>query len=232
MAFHHGTSTKVVSRLWLCKLWNFFGCIAALYFFAYVAKSSQSPLTIDVFIKIFLAELNRFINGRRRQGGQVSGQKPRKNKGIEKQPLRLEPVPIATPQCMAAIVGYREDPGIFKKALESYNDARSCSFVMVGVDGDALEDQEMVDVFLQVCDHLFQGTQSSLDNSLREIRSTLIDRPSYTSMFPLPRQLFNLMTTSIPKRLNGLLTRPRTVAMLPSLGPAAELLEKPWKTTR
>jgi hyaluronan synthase len=48
---------------------------------------------------------------------------------------------------MATIVGYREDPDLFTRALDSYKTAAECRFVLVGVDGDDTPDMEMVDVF-------------------------------------------------------------------------------------
>lgn len=53
-------------------------------------------------------------------------------------------------ECMAAIVGYREDPDLFARALDSYKTAAECRFVLVGVDGDDTPDMEMVRVFQQV----------------------------------------------------------------------------------
>ena len=51
---------------------------------------------------------------------------------------------------MAAIVGYREDPELFARALDSYKTAAECRFVLVGVDGDDTPDMEMVRVFQEV----------------------------------------------------------------------------------
>lgn len=48
---------------------------------------------------------------------------------------------------MATIVGYREDPDLFARALDSYKSAAECRFVLVGVDGDDTPDMEMVHVF-------------------------------------------------------------------------------------
>jgi hyaluronan synthase len=62
--------------------------------------------------------------------------------------------------CIAAVVGYREDPVIFTKALESYLQADGCRFVLACIDGNGIEDQEMVEVFRRV----YSGV-----SSLREI---------------------------------------------------------------
>ena len=67
----------------------------------------------------------------------------------EKAALELELLSPFSPQldCMAAVVGWREDPALFTRALESYKTARGCMFLMVGIDGDEAQDQDMVDVF-------------------------------------------------------------------------------------
>ncbi|KAJ5232216.1 hypothetical protein N7468_005172 [Penicillium chermesinum] len=51
---------------------------------------------------------------------------------------------------MAAIVGYREDPELFARALGSYKSVKECRFVLVGVDGNEVPDMEMVQVFQNV----------------------------------------------------------------------------------
>jgi hyaluronan synthase len=52
---------------------------------------------------------------------------------------------------MAAIVGYREDPDLFYRALESYKATEGLDFTLVGVDGDQAADMDMVRVFQMVC---------------------------------------------------------------------------------
>ena len=37
---------------------------------------------------------------------------------------------------MAAIVGWREDPALYQRALESYRRARGCVFLLAGIDGE------------------------------------------------------------------------------------------------
>ncbi|KAI1843926.1 hypothetical protein JX266_009982 [Neoarthrinium moseri] len=52
--------------------------------------------------------------------------------------------------CMAAIIGYREDEETFNQALKSYLQAANCRFVLVGIDGDDNEDQYMFEIFQKV----------------------------------------------------------------------------------
>ncbi len=69
---------------------------------------------------------------------------------IEEQALCLESPHTSTfrsSDCMAAVVGWREDPALFTRALESYQRTRGCVFLLVGIDGDEVEDRDMVDVF-------------------------------------------------------------------------------------
>lgn len=53
-------------------------------------------------------------------------------------------------ECMATIVGYREDPELFARALGSYKNIPECRLVLVGVDGDDVPDMEMTRVFQEV----------------------------------------------------------------------------------
>lgn len=55
------------------------------------------------------------------------------------------------PATIAQVVGWKEDPELFSRALASYQTAEGLRFLLVGVDGDLTEDMEMVDVFQKVC---------------------------------------------------------------------------------
>lgn len=114
--------------------------------------SSHYPITLDMLLTIILAELNRFFNQQRREKLQAlndQDESPVREKedwlkwelNVEKAAPRLD--------CMAAVVGWREDPDLFSRALESYKATEGCTFLLVGVDGDEAEDQDMVDVFNQ-----------------------------------------------------------------------------------
>lgn len=102
---------------------------------------------------IILAELNRFVNESRRQElheMETLGQSPIREKedwlkwelNVERAAPRLD--------CMAAVVGWREDPDLFRRALNSYSMTRGCVFLLVGIDGDGPEDEDMVNVFNEV----------------------------------------------------------------------------------
>jgi hyaluronan synthase len=139
------------------KCCNFVGCIVAAGIYFYLLLYSNHLWTIDTSLSIFLAEYCGWSNERLRK----------KSRGDE-QPLNEKSNDLSLAEkgdyfalkegstnpkldCIAAIVGYREDPIIFTKALESYLQADGCRFVLVSVDGNGLEDQNMVDVFQQVC---------------------------------------------------------------------------------
>ncbi|KAL1851677.1 hypothetical protein Daus18300_012486 [Diaporthe australafricana] len=105
-----------------------------------------------MLLTIILAELNRFVNQRRRE-------KLHELKNQDESPIREKQdwlkwelnVEKAVPRldCMAAVVGWREDPDLFSRALESYKTTEGCTFLLVGVDGDEIDDQDMVDLFKQ-----------------------------------------------------------------------------------
>ena len=59
-------------------------------------------------------------------------------------------LPLESTAALAAVVGYREEPGLFARALNSYKTCPSLRFLVVGVDGDDAEDMEMVEVFREV----------------------------------------------------------------------------------
>ncbi|KAL1836418.1 hypothetical protein VTJ49DRAFT_5168 [Mycothermus thermophilus] len=146
-----GRRSVPISRQFL----NFLGCLLALPVWFATTAHTRFPVTLDFIITIALTELNRFvIEGCR---STFFFQRPRDDwqeewnekvgpdaSHLEKQPETLEI------QCMAAIVGWREDPSLYARALESYKSARSCVFVLCGIDGDEKEDQDMVDVFNKI----------------------------------------------------------------------------------
>lgn len=122
---------------------NLIGCLLAGYVYFYILLYSERPLTLDIIFSIFQAELCRWANARRRQHPdlQLDNEAGLLEKGQSvKQKL----------DCLAAIVGYREDPELFTRALGSYRDAQNCKFILVCIDGDAQEDQEMINVFRNV----------------------------------------------------------------------------------
>lgn len=143
--------------------------------------SSHYPITLDMLLTIILAESNRFVNQRRRE-------KLHELKHQDESPVREKEdwlrwelnVEKAAPRldCMAAVVGWREDPELFSRALESYKTTEGCTFLLVGVDGDEADDQDMVDVFNQVSIGTFKRTPSIV---LIHCRHILNAQPSFTS---------------------------------------------------
>lgn len=114
--------------------------------YSIITGYTRHPLTIDILLTIFAAEYNRYSNDRRRR--QLKSP-PRPTYDLEKAGHLLGNEPSST-ECMAAIVGYREDPDLFARALESYKNVKECRFVLVGVDGNDVPDMEMVQVFQKV----------------------------------------------------------------------------------
>lgn len=104
---------------------------------------------------IALAELNRFINEGRRMKFYEDEPVPMMEEKVYNEKadfLESQPVePQSRLDCMAAVVGWREDPILFTRALQSYRAASNCSFLLVGIDGNDEPDQDMVDVFNKVC---------------------------------------------------------------------------------
>ena len=122
---------------------NLLGCILVVPLYLFVTHFTRHPATLDILMTIFSAEYNRFANESRRRRLKAPSQA---SKDPENASYRLNDTTSAT-ECMATIVGYREDPGLFARALESYKTAAECRFVLVGIDGDDTPDMEMVHVF-------------------------------------------------------------------------------------
>jgi hyaluronan synthase len=71
---------------------------------------------------------------------------------------------------MAQVVGWKEEPELFSRALESYREAEGLRFLLVGVDGDSAEDMEMLDVFHKVSHP--QNVEASFSSRRRRTRKT------------------------------------------------------------
>ena len=127
------------------KALNIIGCVGAVYLLGYLTFFSPLPLTLDVILTISLAEYCR-LNSSSQQKHALPG-KNRKTKGDSS---RNGNHGLERLDTIAAVVGFREDPDIFRRALESYRKACNCKILLVCVDGDAEEDQEMVSVFKKV----------------------------------------------------------------------------------
>lgn len=140
---------------WYRKTINIIGCLLSLPLYWYMTAHCRYPVTLDLVVTIALAELNRFINQGRRLRFYAEESRPREKMDSEKLDLELQP-PAPRLDCIAAVVGWREDPALFTRAMESYKAAKSCKFLLVGIDGDEVEDMDMVRVFNKVGQELSQ----------------------------------------------------------------------------
>lgn len=135
---------------------NVIGCALAIPLYYLTTAHSRYPVTLDIVITIALTEFNRYvIEGHRSafrgrylgfsdHDSEVSTEKEHNIFDIEKRPIS------AKLECLAAVVGWREDPSLYARALESYKTSGACVFLLAGIDGDEEEDQEMVKVFNRV----------------------------------------------------------------------------------
>lgn len=136
----------------LRKLLNVTGCLFIIPAFYLATVQSLYPMTMDMLINIILTECNRFTNEGRRisfYSAQNGSLRRDDGPGRGKDDLEMQK-PASKLGCIAAIVGHREDPELFTRALESYKAARGYAFMIVGIDGDDAEDQDMTDVFNKV----------------------------------------------------------------------------------
>lgn len=138
------------------KCCNFFGCITAAAVYLYLLLWSDHLWTIDMSLSIFLAEYCGWSNERLRRKS-AGEEQPKREKSDDLSLAErgdyfalINGLPNRKLDCIAAVVGYREDPVIFTKALESYLQADGCRFVLACIDGNSFEDQDMVDVFQKV----------------------------------------------------------------------------------
>ena len=53
-------------------------------------------------------------------------------------------------RCLASVVGYREEPTLFRKCLESYRNTAGLEVLLLGIDGNGRDDMEMVRVVQEV----------------------------------------------------------------------------------
>ncbi|KAJ6437317.1 hyaluronan synthase [Purpureocillium lavendulum] len=134
------------------KVLNVAGCIVCLPIYWIATVHCRWPVTLDLILTVVLTELTRYVNEGRRMAYYEEFRPPSISEGMDPEKAALE-LELLTPSsatrldCMAAVVGWREDPALFTRALESYKTTRGCVFLVVGIDGDEAEDQDMLDVF-------------------------------------------------------------------------------------
>ncbi|KAH6844483.1 hypothetical protein B0I37DRAFT_377616 [Chaetomium sp. MPI-CAGE-AT-0009] len=133
---------------------NVIGCAFAIPLYYLTTAHSRYPVTLDIIITIAFTELNRYVIERCRMAffsqqqhnGRETSDEVNEKVAIyaesQPEPPRLE--------CLAAVVGWREDPSLYARALESYKSSSACVFLLAGIDGDEAEDQDMARVFKKI----------------------------------------------------------------------------------
>jgi hyaluronan synthase len=129
---------------WTRQCLNAVLCVVTVtIIFVYLRRYDAAfPITIESIWQILLAEVNRRKNISRIQritpvGDEELGLKEGEKKSVVRH--------------MASVVGYREEPGLFKKCLQSYRNSPGLEVMLVGIDGDQAEDMEMVRIAGEVC---------------------------------------------------------------------------------
>lgn len=101
-----------------------------------------APLTLESSINIVLAEISRRKAKRRLRRYELEYREATAD--LEKHPEG------GGVQFIANIVGYREDPAVFKKCLTSYTKTPHMRALLVGIDGNQALDLEMVEQVQEV----------------------------------------------------------------------------------
>ncbi len=99
------------------------------------------PITLQTLYNLLLAEISRSKNIRR----VTMFNRARcadDNIGKDHSPRHVP--------CVATVVGYREDPSLYRRCLESYKGLDEIEMLVAGIDGNLHEDQQMMDIFLDV----------------------------------------------------------------------------------
>ncbi|KAK1993371.1 hypothetical protein LX36DRAFT_257439 [Colletotrichum falcatum] len=139
-----------VSRL--RQVLNVVGCLCIFPLYRAAGIYTRYPAVVDLLISILFAEYCRFSNEGRRIALKMSEEVPQDllPDGDDKEAqIGFGPIWAAGPSCdaVAMIVGWREDPDLWRRCLESYKAASGWTFMVVGIDGDGADDQEMINVF-------------------------------------------------------------------------------------
>ncbi len=152
---------------------NVIGCGLAIPLYYLTTAHSRFPVTLDIILTIVLTELNRYVIEGRRMSFLGVERRAEQHISQEKEggeAVHLEGQPVtARLECLAAVVGWREDPSLYSRALESYKSSRTCAFLIAGIDGDETQDLDMVKAFSKVCVlHLSgrRGLRGGVDNSV------------------------------------------------------------------
>ncbi|KAK4153762.1 hypothetical protein C8A00DRAFT_15040 [Chaetomidium leptoderma] len=137
------------------QLLNVLGCVLAIPLYYFTTAHSRYPISLDIIITIAFTELNRYVIEGCRMAFFSREQGLDKRRALQEKDDRevfyLESQ-LDRPriECVAAVVGWREDPDLYARALESYKSSGTCAFLLAGIDGDEAEDRDMVRVFNKV----------------------------------------------------------------------------------
>lgn len=136
---------------WFRQLLNFTGCLLFIPLYRAIFVNTYYPATVELLLSVLLAEFCRYRNEGRRITFREQESQVRYKDDVEKHAEQLLEGP-APSNCdtMASVVGWREDPELWERCLESYKTAIGCKFLLVGIDGHDADDQEMVEVFKKV----------------------------------------------------------------------------------
>lgn len=136
---------------WSRQALNLVGCVVIFLFYRAAALNTYYPATVDLLISILLAEYCRFNNEGRRIAFREAASQPKDKEDVEKHALAVGARPEATSsEAIVAIVGWREDPALWARCLDSYKAAVGCKFLLAGIDGHDSDDMEMIDIFKKV----------------------------------------------------------------------------------
>ena len=121
--------------------------LLALFVFGYVRKHVFIfPVTMETVWQIALAETNRRRSRRRVKRLKEDLGSSDIEKAVYKQ--------ASYARCMASVVGYREEPALFTRCLESYLNCPGLEIMLVGIDGNDAQDMEMANIARKVCRRL------------------------------------------------------------------------------
>lgn len=136
---------------WFRQVLNLIGCLVIFPLYRAAAVNTYYPATVDLLISILLAEYCRFNNEGRRIAFREAASHPKDKEDVEKHALAAAASRhSASSEAITAIVGWREDPSLWARCLESYKTASGCKFLLAGIDGHDSDDMEMIDIFKKV----------------------------------------------------------------------------------
>ncbi|KAJ0108708.1 hypothetical protein J7T55_011198 [Diaporthe amygdali] len=157
---------------WFRQVLNLIGCLVIFPLYRAAAVNTYYPATVDLLISILLAEYCRFNNEGRRIAFREAASHPKDKEDVEKHALAAAASRhSASSEAITAIVGWREDPSLWARCLESYKTASGCKFLLAGIDGHDSDDMEMIDIFKKV--YPTQACVIHVDTPLGEVANAV-----------------------------------------------------------